>query len=242
MDGISQRAQFQFFEVNRLATKTEGIAASFRLALRRRPRLVATRLVADHGSARRAGVFHPNGAPQQALQAGDQNGQLKGLWQVIVRARREPLEHIFRTPAGGQHQNRHIIFLLAQQGRDIKAALAREHDVENDRVEAFFFFEQPVQSRLAVGRNFHSVSFGLQVEAQALRQVRLVLHHQHAAHGSVTFRGNSFLGNSRITVVPFPAPSLCAKTRPPCLRAIERTMNNPSPVPFTPESERCVTR
>jgi hypothetical protein len=31
------------------------------------------------------------------------------------------------------------------------------------------------------------VSFGLQVETQALRQVRLVLDHQHAAHATVAF-------------------------------------------------------
>src|ERR1035437_6062441 len=103
MDGISQRAQFQFLEVNRLAGKTEGIAASFRFALRRRPRLVtarlvADRLVADHGSARRAGVFHPDTAPQQALQTSDQNGQLTRLGTVLVGARRATLPNILRPP------------------------------------------------------------------------------------------------------------------------------------------------
>src|SRR5580700_1318183 len=101
------------------------------------------------------------------------------------------------------------------------------------------------------------MSFGLQVELQPLCQVRLVLYHQDAAHDTVafpgnsfsgnslrgnSFLGNSFLGNSKVTVVPFPAPSLSANTRPPCLRAMERTMNNPRPVPFTCESERCATR
>src|SRR5208282_43262 len=109
------------------------------------------------------------------------------------------------------------------------------------------FFDEPLQSGLAIRRHFHGVSFGLQVEAQALRQMSFILHNQHAAHDAATFRGksflgNSFLGNSRVTVVPLPAPSLCANTRPPCLRAIERTMNSPRPVPFTPERERCVTR
>src|SRR2546429_5484547 len=100
-----------------------------------------------------------------------------------------------------------------------------------------FFSTRPPPTRPAARRNFYRVSFGLQVEAQAVRQVRLVLHDQHPAHATVTFRGNS-----RVTVVPFPAPSLSANTRPPCLRAIDRTMNNPRPVPFTCESERCVTR
>src|SRR5207302_6322779 len=102
--------------------------------------------------------------------------------------------------------------------------------VENHHVEALSLFDEPLQSRFAVRRNFHGVPFGLQVEAQTVGQVRLVLYYQHPAHATVTFRGNSM-----VTVVPFPAPSLSANTRPPCFRAIDRTMNNPRPVPFTCE-------
>src|ERR1700704_3206567 len=202
----------------------------------RPPRLVTVMAIAL-ASARPIAVFHPRTAPQQALQSSDKNRQLKRLRQIIIRARRESLQHIFRAPARRQHQNRDVVLLLAEQGRDIKAALAGQHHVENDCVEAFSFFDEPLQSRLAVRRNFYGVSFGLQVKAQAIREVRLVLAHQNPAHATVTFRGNS-----RVTVVPFPAPSLSAKTRPPCLRAIDRTMNSPRPVPFTCESERCVTR
>src|ERR1700691_1790709 len=85
--------------------------------------------------------------------------------------------------------------------------------------------QQLFERSFAVGRHVHSISFRLQVESQSLRKMRFILHHQHTAHDSLR-------GNSMVTVVPRPSPSLWAKTFPPCARAIARTMNNPSPVPF----------
>jgi len=38
--------------------------------------------------------------------------------------------------------------------------------------------------------------FGLQVELQALRQMRFVFHDQHAAHAGITLRGRSSRGKS----------------------------------------------
>ena len=123
-----------------------------------------------------------------------------------------------------------------------RTVIAGQHHIQDNGIESFTFVDEPLQSRFAVGGDLDGVPFCLQVEAQAIGQMRLVLNDNDAAHATVSFCGNSFLGNSRVTVVPLPAPSLSANTRPPCLRAIDRTMNNPRPVPLTCESERCVTR
>src|ERR1700723_2602335 len=152
------------------------------------------------------------------------------------RRRRIPAAHLPDAPARLASESVHNSF-FAQRSRYIEAALPGKHHVENHGVKAFAFFDQALQRRFAVGSDLDRVPFGLQIKAQAIREGGLVFDDQHAAHATVTF-----LGNSRVTVVPLPAPSLSANPRPPCLRAIERTINNPSPVPFTCDSERCVTR
>ena len=40
------------------------------------------------------------------------------------------------------------------------------------------------------------------------------------------------IGRSSVNVLPQPWPALSANARPPCFFATDRTMNNPSPVPF----------
>ena len=52
--------------------------------------------------------------------------------------------------------------------------------------------------------------FGFQVEAEALGEMSFVLDYQYSAHATLR-------GSSSVTVVPFPSPSLWAKTWPPGL-------------------------
>src|SRR4029077_3037766 len=107
--------------------------------------------------------------------------------------------------------------------------------IQHHCIELFLVFQQALERRLAIGRKLRRVSFGLEIEAQASGEMSFVLYHQHAAHARLR-------GSSSVTVVPRPAPSLSAKTFPPCARAMARTMNRPSPVPFTCGNVRRGTR
>ena len=107
----------------------------------------------------------------------------------------------------------------AQLRGDGEAVLAGQHHVEDDDVEDAALVEQQVERLLAVGRDDGLVAFGLEVEAQAVGDVLLVFDDQDAAHDQ-----SSRVGSSSVNVAPRPSPSLCANTRPPCARAIERTM------------------
>ena len=52
----------------------------------------------------------------------------------------------------------------------------------------------------------------------------------------------SVAASSSVNVAPRPSPSLCANTRPPWARAIERTMYRPRPVPLMFRRPRACTR
>ena len=67
------------------------------------------------------------------------------------------------------------------------------------------------------GGGFVVTAGDVEVEAEAVRDVLFVLDDQDAAH-------RARRGSSRVKVAPCPSPSLSANTRPPCARAIERTM------------------
>ena len=61
------------------------------------------------------------------------------------------------------------------------------------------------------------MSIGLEIEPNTFRDVLLVFDDEDAAHDVAR-------GSSTVKVAPRPSPSLCAKTRPPCARAMARTM------------------
>ena len=178
---------------------------------------------------------HPLAAPQQPLQSCQQDRKIKRLRQIIVGPGSESLQHVFRTSHRRQHQHRHIIARGAQLRDHAESVFARKHDVEHDRIEIFILLQQAIGCRFSVSHHFRRIAFRFEVEAQSLRQMRLILHHQHPAHAA-------HLGSSSTIVVPCPSPPLSANTLPPCFCAIAFTINRPSPVPFTCASERCVTR
>src|SRR5260221_694989 len=193
----------------------------------------------------------------QRLTTGDQ------LMSVLLRLRHEPISNsphglqmlrtrwiFFDVPPQPHHkvidsprigvfvqsphifQNRlarnHPIFALHQIAQQL-----RLHHRQMDRISQRAQFQLPEVNRLAAKTEGVAASSLL-----ALRRLpRLVLDLRRLADARVPFRGNS-----SVPVAPFPAPSLSANTRPPWLRAIARTINTPRPVPFTCESERCVTR
>src|SRR5581483_8997897 len=184
---------------------------------------------------------HPLTAPQQPLQAGEQDGKLKRFWQVVIRARGKTFQHILGAAASGEHQHGHVVSRGAQLRDHLETILLGQHDVEHHRVKLLLSSEQEIGRALAITDDLGLVTFGLEIETQPLRQVRLVLHYQDPAHPSALCEDSS-LGNSMVTVVPCPSPALAAEALPPCFRAMDFTMNNPKPVPLMCARERFPTR
>src|SRR5580693_4711055 len=106
-----------------------------------------------------------------------------------------------------------------------RAVHAGQHHVEHDSIEFLSGTEQAADGVFTVAQDFDRMSFGLEVEAQAVGEMRFILDDQDAAHAAL-------LGSSRVTVVPRASPALSAKTFPPCARAMARTMKRPRPVPL----------
>ena len=171
----------------------------------------------------------PAAAAEQAVDAREEDGQLERLGEVIVGAGLEPAQHVVGAAAGGEHQDRHVLPGGPQLRGRLETVLAGQHDVEDDDVERLVAFEQQGQRLLAVVGHGDVMAFGLEVEAQAVGDVRLVVHDEDAAHAgfdrSTTVSASpANRGSSTVNVAPWPSPSLCANTRPPWARAIERTI------------------
>ena len=163
-------------------------------------------------------LLHPLPASQQAAQPRQQDLQLERLGQVVIGAGLEPLQHISRPAARGQHQHGNEVACRPQLLHDIKAVAARQHHVEDHRIVGGAIGQQPVKRRLAVAVHIDHMALGFKVEPQALGEVRLVFDDQDVAHFAF------MRGNSSVKVAPLPSPVLSANTRPPCALAIDRTM------------------
>ena len=174
------------------------------------------------GGRRRVGrTAQPLPPPQQPAYARQQDRQLERLGQVVVGPAFEPHQHVFGTGPRREHQNRHEIALGAQRARHVEAVLAGQPHVEHHGIELVALDPQQGHGGGAIAFDVHVVAIGGEVEAQALGDVLLIFDDQDAAHAT---RSGASLGNSSVNVAPSPSPWLSANTRPPCWRAIERTM------------------
>ena len=140
----------------------------------------------------------------------------------------EPGDSILDRIARRQHQNRDVLTSHSQLRRDGKSILAWQHHIEHDDIEWRPVAPEQGQCQLAGFGNDDLVSIGLEIEPYAFGDVLLVFHDENAAHPACapgTPAGKDVArGSSTVKVAPRPSPSLCAKTRPPCARAIVRTM------------------
>src|ERR1017187_8860538 len=162
---------------------------------------------------------------QQAADAGDEDGEFKGLGQVIVGSGGKAAQDIFGMAARGEHQGWNELTGLTQLGHYREAVDAGQHDIEDHHVESRgLAFEQRQRGFPGV-HQLHFPAFRLQIEAQAAGQVLLVFHHENAGHLAT--------GSCSTKVLPRPGPSLSAQARPPWRLATERTMKRPNPVPLT---------
>ena len=154
--------QLQFLEIDCLAGEAELVG-------RRRRRLIRG--------------LQPVFAPQQAADAGDQNIQVERLGQIIVRAGLKSFQYVLRASARRKHQDRSKILPLAKLGGHRESVFAGQHHVQQHQVKR-------LRSSPACRSNASSPSPAIstewpsasKVEAQALCNVRLVFHHQDAAH------------------------------------------------------------
>jgi hypothetical protein len=128
-------------------------------------------------------LAQPLGSPQQAADAREQNRQLGRLGQVVVRAGGEPFQHVFRAPARGQHQHGHELLRGAKLRYHGEAILSRQHHIEHDEIELGAGLpEQALEGAIPRIDDFGLEALRLEVEAEPLGQVQLVLHDQHALH------------------------------------------------------------
>ena len=156
----------------------------------------------------------------------DEDVEIERLRQVVVRARGKPPQHVLWRAARGEHQHRDELAALPQLGCHGKAIDPRQHHVEHDRFDRRLL-GQPDERGLARLDDLGEMAFGLEIEPQSVREVPFVFNDQDPAHTS------GAIGSESVNVLPCPGPPLSATTRPPCLRATERTMYRPSPVPLT---------
>jgi hypothetical protein len=75
-------------------------------------------------------------APQQGLDAGEQDARLNRFGNVVVGAHLEAENLVEILVAGGQHQD-HAAILRAHGAADLETILAGQHDIEDDQVGLF---------------------------------------------------------------------------------------------------------
>ena len=116
---------------------------------------------------------------QDGLDARQQLGPAERLGDVVVGADLEPDDAVDLVALRRQddHRGRHP--LASQDAEDLDAAHARQHDVQQDEVEALA--AGGLERRLAVGGGRHLVALSRQVEGQRLAQGRVVLDEEEAA-------------------------------------------------------------
>ena len=114
--------------------------------------------------------------------AGQQFIELEWLGQVVVGAGIEPAHHIFRGISCGQHDDWRLTPLTTQFGRDLKAILLRQHQVEQDDI-----VRVDVRQRcrlIAIRRVVNDVPLLTQPLGDETGDLSIVLHNENP-HGRI---------------------------------------------------------
>src|SRR6185437_2565015 len=114
----------------------------------------------------------PLHAAQQAVEAGEQDGKVEGLGQVIVGSGGEALEDVFWASASSEHEQRNEVLRLAEFFRDLEAVPAGQHDVEEDGVKMLLVEQR--EGALAVSGDGRFIAFGAQIEEESLGEMSFV--------------------------------------------------------------------
>ena len=117
-------------------------------------------------------------AAQQRAQAREQLLALERLDEVVVGAGIEALDARVDRVARGQHQDRHVAAVLAQQPRDVDAVELGQAEVEDDEVGREL--ARVAERRLAVVARTRLVALHPQRPQQDLGDLVVVLDDEHA--------------------------------------------------------------
>src|SRR5688572_25231314 len=135
---------------------------------------------------------------------------MERLRKVVVAAGLEAAHAILRSALDRQEQHRRLDAVAAQLRAELETVHVRHHDVEDDKIERLG--AQARESRRAVVRDVGAIALGLEVLADAGREMRFVVDDEDA-------RGRLHraapLGQRIDTVAPRLGPALSACTVPP---------------------------
>ncbi len=125
----------------------------------------------------------PASPAQQALHPRQQLVELEGLREVVVGALLDPPHHVARVVLCGEDQDRHVVPRRAGAPSDLEPAHLRQHQVEDHQVERPVRIRELRDGLAAVVGDHDLVALGLEVEAEPVGDVGVVLHHEDACLG-----------------------------------------------------------
>ena len=148
----------------------------------------------------------------------DRHGE--GLGHVVVDIQAEAPELLRLSVQSREHQNGHL-GLASDLRADPETVDFRQHDVQQDQVKRLG--AEQVQGRRAVSGHSGRIARVLQIGAQQLLQLRLILHDQNSFHqqspGKSIAQDCEFIMENFISPCvgnrpPFPAAAACCVTGP----------------------------
>ena len=117
-------------------------------------------------------------APQQRAHAGQQLLALERLDEIVVGADVQPLHARLQRVAGGEHQDRRVVAVVAQALGDVDAVQPRQTEVQDDDVRQEGV--RLVEAAHAVAGELDLVALEAQRALQDLRDLLVVLDDEHA--------------------------------------------------------------
>src|SRR5437870_3470703 len=177
-----------------------------------------------------------SGATQQRLHARKQLQDAERLGDVVIGAEPEPADLVGFLTARREDEDGHAATLVAQRAQHPVAVHARQHQVENDQVgPGTARSSEPIRP---VIHDVHLVALDLEVVAEPVGEIGIVLDHEDSRHGvSPTAVTGSSITKRAPPPPPVPVPlgASSAQARPPCSATSSRTTERPMPVPATAE-------
>ena len=117
-------------------------------------------------------------APEQRAHAGEQLLALERLDEVVVGADVQALHARLQRVAGGEHQDRRVVAVVAQAAGDVDAVQPRQAEVQHDDVGQEGV--RLVEAADAVAGELDLVALEAQRALQDLRDLLVVLDDEHA--------------------------------------------------------------
>lgn len=116
----------------------------------------------------------PSGAAEEGFQPDEEDVEVEGFGEIVVRAGLDAFENLVRAGAGGEHEDGSVDLCFAKGADDGEAVSSGQHAVEEDGGDGFGGMEEIREGGVAVGFVMDAVAFGLQVEEKALGEMFFV--------------------------------------------------------------------